>query len=143
MTNFPHVDALKAQAKALRQSLVTTGHIVSHAQSLELLAKQLGYRDWNTLRAASEKTSTIRVQIGQNITGYYLGHPFSGIIINVDNVGGKARIRLTVRFDTPVNVSKFDSMVVERRQVTATLNLDGQTTEKTSDGTPHMVLNLR
>lgn len=66
-----------------------------------------------------------------------------GFIKNVGDIWDQAGIRLTVRFDTLVNVSKFDSMVVERRQVTATFNRDGQTGEKTSDGTPHMVPNLR
>jgi hypothetical protein len=33
-------------------------------------------------------------------------------------------------------------MVVERRQVTATIDQSGVTVEKTSDGTPHMAVSL-
>ena len=142
MTNLPSLDALKAQAKALRQSLAATGHAISHAQSLELLAKQLGHRDWNTLHAKTGNTPPPLVQLGQHITGLYLGHPFAGTVISVSDIGHGARTRLAVRFDAPVNISKFDSMVITRRQVTATLNSNGRTTEKTSQGTPHMALAL-
>ena len=142
MTPLPSLDALKAQAKALRQSLAATGHAISHAQSLELLAKQLGHRDWNTLHAKTGNTPPPLVQLGQHITGLYLGHPFAGTVISVSDIGHGARTRIAVRFDAPVNISKFDSMVITRRQVSATLNRDGRTTEKTSQGTPHMALAL-
>lgn len=142
MTNLPSLDALKAQAKALRTSLGATGHTVTHAASLELLAKQFGHRDWNTLHAAVGNASAPIVQLGQHITGLYLGHAFAGTVVSISDIGHGARFQLSVRFDVPVNVSKFASMVVERRQVNATVNRDGQTTEKTSDGTPHMAINL-
>ena len=44
------------------------------------------------------------------------------------------------QFDRPVNVSKFDSMVIERQRVRATVNLDGISPAHTSDGEPHMRL---
>lgn len=142
MTNLPSLNALKAQAKSLRQSLASTGHMINHAQSLELLAKQLGHRDWNTLHAKSGITPAPLVQLGQHITGLYLGRPFAGTVIRVSDIGNGTRYQLTLRFDDPVNVSKFDSMVVERRQVTAMIDRTGQTSEKASDGTPHMTVNL-
>lgn len=142
MTNLPSLDALKAQAKSLRQSLATTGHTISHAQSLELLAKQLGHRDWNTLHAKTGNAPPPLVQLGQHITGLYLGRPFAGTVKAVSDIGHGSRFQLTVRFDAPVNISKFDSMVIERRQVNATVNRDGQTIEKTSDGTPHLQITL-
>ncbi|MFT5628887.1 MAG: hypothetical protein ACI82I_001274 [Gammaproteobacteria bacterium] len=142
MTNLPSLNALKAHAKSLRQSLASTGHAISHAQSLELLAKQLGHRDWNTLHAKSGNSPAPLVQLGQHITGLYLGRPFAGAVIRVSEIGHGARYQLTVRFDEPVNISKFDSMVIVRRQVSATINRTGQTSEKTSDGTPHMAVNL-
>ncbi len=142
MTSLPSLDALKAQAKALRTALGNTGHTITHAASLELLAKQLGHRDWNTLHAAAGNASAPVVNLGQHITGLYLGHTFAGTVISIRDITHGTRYQIAVRFDVPVNVSKFDSMVVERRQVTATINRDGQTTEKTSDGTPHMMINL-
>lgn len=141
MTIFPSLDALKAQAKNLRTSLAATGHVISHAQSLELLAKQLGHRDWNTLHASVGNAPPI-LQLGQRISGRYLGKVFAGKIISISDIGHGARFQLSVRFDAPVNVSKFDTMVIARVQVNATVGRDGQTSEKTSDGTPHLVISL-
>lgn len=132
------LDALKKQAKALRQSLAQTGHEITHAQSLELLAKQHGHRDWNTLHASIGNTPAPIIQLGQRVAGRYLGKPFAGTLIRVSDIGHGARYQLTVRFDDPVNISKFASMEINRRQVNATVNRDGTTTEHTSDGTPHM-----
>jgi len=143
MTNLPSLDALKAQAKALRHSLAGTGHTINHAQSLELLAKQLGYRDWNTLHAKVGNTPQPLVQLGQHISGLYLGRPFAGLVKSVSDIGHGTRYQVTIRFDTPVNISKFDSMVIERRQINATVNRDCQSTEKTSDGTPHLAIAVR
>ncbi len=142
MTNIPTLAALKAQAKSLRQSLGKTGQDISHAQSLELIAAQHGVRDWNTLHATAGNTPAPLIQLGQQIAGLYLGRAFAGEVIRVSTMAHGARYQLTVRFDSPVNVSKFDSMKVERRQVTATIDQHGVTQEKTSDGTPHMVIHL-
>ena len=50
--NLPTLEALKAQARRLRASLQSDGNTVSHSRSLELVAGQYGFRDWNTLHAA-------------------------------------------------------------------------------------------
>lgn len=41
----------KAMAKALREALAALDVSLSHSQCLELVAKQLGFADWNTLAA--------------------------------------------------------------------------------------------
>jgi hypothetical protein len=41
----------KAMAKSLRDSLVTRKISISHSASLEIVAKQFGFADWNTLSA--------------------------------------------------------------------------------------------
>ena len=64
MTKLPSLDALKAQAKALRHSLADTGHAITHAQSLELLATQLGHRDGNTLHALAGNGALPQIQLG-------------------------------------------------------------------------------
>ena len=46
----------KAMARHLRAALADRGVTVSHAEALELVARQLGMRDWNTLAAASSAT---------------------------------------------------------------------------------------
>ena len=41
----------KAMAKALRGSLAAQSVVLSHSQCLEIVAKQFGFADWNTLSA--------------------------------------------------------------------------------------------
>lgn len=43
----------KAMAVRLRESLAAEGVEMRHARALEVVAHQLGYRDWNTLAAAA------------------------------------------------------------------------------------------
>lgn len=42
----------KAMASTLRQALAEEGTAISHSRALELVARQFGQRDWNTLSAA-------------------------------------------------------------------------------------------
>jgi hypothetical protein len=41
----------KAMAKSLRASLVARSVLLSHSECLEIVAKQFGFADWNTLSA--------------------------------------------------------------------------------------------
>ncbi len=134
------LDDLKSQARSLRRALTATGHAVSHSQSLELLARQLGLRDWNTLHATVSNTRPCPYQLGQKVRGAYLGQRFTGEIIGLREMADGARYHLTLRFDTPVDVIRFESMTNLRSQITAIVNRKGMTAEKTSDGQPHLVL---
>lgn len=134
------INTLKSQARNLRTSLARTGHDISHAQSLELIAGQQGYRDWNTLHAATANAAPQPYAVGQSVTGRYLGTPFRGAIHAVQGMAANSRFRLTIRFDAPLNVSKFDSMELLRRQINAVVAADGTTATRTSDGQPHLVL---
>ena len=49
---LPSIEALKGQAKRLRARLELDGITIGHGKSLELFARQYGYKDWNTLHAA-------------------------------------------------------------------------------------------
>ena len=55
MTTYPSIDELKAQARRLRQAMAERGDDMSHSTALELIAKQHGLRDWNTLSALAAK----------------------------------------------------------------------------------------
>jgi len=44
----------KAMARTLRQTLQTKGLRLSNSEALELVAKMLGARDWNTVAAAMQ-----------------------------------------------------------------------------------------
>ncbi len=133
-----HTMDLKDQAKRLRSALQASGKPVSHAQALELVAKQNGYRDWNTASAMAPDTQPAPFTVGSAISGTYLGKPFTGQIKGVAKSGDLYRI--TAVFDEPVDVVQFESFSNYRRQVTALLDKTGVTPQKTSDGTPHMQL---
>ncbi|MFK3973877.1 glyoxalase superfamily protein [Pseudomonas sp. NPDC087358] len=45
------VEKAKQMAKRLRASLEARNHQISHCASLEMVAQQLGYKDWNTASA--------------------------------------------------------------------------------------------
>lgn len=45
---MPTIDQAKAMAKRLRAALAASTGDVTHSASLELVAAQLGHRDWNT-----------------------------------------------------------------------------------------------
>lgn len=116
---------------------------VSHAKALELVAHQHGCRDWNTLVAAASVSPAgqpVVFSVGEAVTGAYLGNPFSGRLAAVQ-VMGERYLRITVRFDAPVEISRFDSFSFRRRRVTKTIDkATGTTVEKTSDGVPQLTI---
>lgn len=136
------VDELKIQAKALRRSLAGEGHVISHSKSLETLANQLGYRDWNTLHAIAGNSATVPYALGEAVRGTYLGQAFEGEIIGLRKLSTDNRYGLTIKFDVPVDVVRFEGMTNFRSRVEVTLNDNGRSNDKTSDGQPHMVLQM-
>lgn len=138
---LPTRTQLKDQARRLRETMAHGGTPLSHSAALETLARQWGYRDWNTLSAAASNAPapTPRWQIGQRVTGHYLGQPFTGRIKAADQASG-GFWRLVLVFDAPVDVVPFAAFSNLRRQVRCTVNGQGVTPEHTSDGQPHVVL---
>jgi uncharacterized protein len=49
----------KAMAQSLREALKTKSIPLTHSESLELIAKTLGFHDWNVLSAAIQATETV------------------------------------------------------------------------------------
>jgi len=142
MTNF--IDELKNEARRLRDSLAHSAAPVSHSQSLELIAKQKGYRDWNTVHAAiGNRVSGPPVEIGQKVHGTYLGQPFSAEVLGLQAQAHSNRWRITLDLAEPVDVVTFESFSAFRRRISATIGEDGQTVEKTSNGQPQLTLQLK
>ena len=140
---LPSLDALKGQAKRLRTKMAADGTPISHSRSLELLAHQQGYRDWNTLYAAAgNQQPGCPVSLGQRVTGRYLNQSFSGTVLSVRTLGQGNRYRVTFQFDEPVDVVTFDSFSSFRHRVSCNINGQGTTLEKTSDGRPQLSLDL-
>ncbi|RYG98330.1 MAG: hypothetical protein EON57_12710 [Alphaproteobacteria bacterium] len=139
---LPSLDVLKDQAKRLRDTLGRQGTAINHSKALELIAAQYGFRDWNTLMGAIGNGPPARsYNIGDHVIGHYLGQMFTGTIIAVQTLtNAHGRYRVTFDFDEPVDVITFESWSAFRKRVTCTLDEEGRTVEKTSNGRPHMVL---
>ena len=135
----PAVSAMKQQARRLRTAMQEAGTPLSHAAALETVARQHGHRDWNTASAAARWENPPRWQVGQAVRGRYLNQPFTGRIKSVgEGMGGFWH--LTLQFDAPVDVVTSQHFSNLRSQVRCTVNAQGTTTGKTSDGTPHLTL---
>ncbi len=139
---LPTLPALKDQAKRLRHDLAASGHQIGHGQALELLAHQHGYRDWNTLHAAADrpKPNTRTWQVGERVTGKYLGRAFAGRIVSVRTISDGGWFRLAIHFDAPLAVAELGGLPVLRQRIHGNVGPDGRTVEKTSNGQPHLVL---
>ncbi|MBB4237399.1 glyoxalase superfamily protein [Rhizobium esperanzae] len=144
-TTYPAIDELKAQAKRLRQAMNDRGTALTHSGALELIARQYGARDWNTLAALAAKPNTgpkTQLFVGAHIRGRYLNQPFTGEILTLSALPGGDLQRITIHFDEPVDVVTFDSFSAFRRRVSAQIDADGVSPRKTSNGVPHLVLDL-
>ena len=78
--------------------------------------------------------------LGEAVRGTYLGQPFEGEIIGLRKVPNKQRFGVTIKFDVPVDVVKFDGMSNFRSRINIVVNKNGVSDDKTSDGQPHLKL---
>ncbi|MDO3432419.1 glyoxalase superfamily protein [Rhizobium sp. CBN3] len=144
MTTYPGIEELKAQAKRLRQAMNDRGTALTHSAALEMIARQHGVRDWNTLAALAAKPNAAAktpLFVGAHIRGRYLNQPFTGEIISLSALPGGLH-RITIHFDEALDVVTFESFSAFRRRVTAQIDGDGVSPRKTSNGVPHLVLDL-
>lgn len=135
----PSTDALKAQAKRLRAAMADKNTPITQSMALEAVARQWGYRDWNTLSAASKSNASKGWHVGQRVAGQYLGHMFQGSLKAVRAANGGFWY-VTVVFDEAIDVVSSEAFSSFRKQVNVVLNEDGVTVDKTSNGIAHMAL---
>lgn len=64
---MPTIDQAKAMAKRLRSALAERDIEISHAISLELIAAELGHRDWNTASATLSSSGASGISFLQTI----------------------------------------------------------------------------
>jgi hypothetical protein len=136
----PSIETLKSEARALREERSRAGAPINQGHALEEIAKKHGYRDWNTASAALPNRVVVPFQVGQRVSGTYLGRAFAGLLLGVQLMPDMRHFEVTVKFDKPVDVSRFDSMVIPRQRVRATIDVHGISAARTSDGEPHMRL---
>ncbi|MGI9400993.1 MAG: glyoxalase superfamily protein [Rhizobiaceae bacterium] len=140
---LPSLQAIKLQAKRLRSALAEKGLPISHGRSLEIQANKHGYKNWNAIRAAiGNEEPTSPVAQGQIVNGKYLGQNFKAEVLAIQAYSDTGNFRATFRFDDPVDVVSFDSFSSYRKQVSCFIDRSGKTHEKTSDGNPHLSLNI-
>ncbi|MDF1720245.1 MAG: glyoxalase superfamily protein [Minwuia sp.] len=140
--------SMKQQAKRLRSVLAETGQSMSHAQALEAVARQHGFRDWNTAAATMPSApaakapapNALRLMPGDRVQGLFMGQPFRGEVRAVNMLSRDRLARVSIEFDAAVDVVTFDSFSSFRKRVACQIGPDGISPQKRSDGTPHMRL---
>ncbi len=130
----------KNHARRLRDALVADGISVSHTKALELVARQNGSRDWNTLAARPSTEAGAPFAVGQKVSGTFNGTPAQGRVIGLEETIKPDLWRVTVAFNPPVNASTSAHFVAERRRVQMVIGTDGRSRRLTGTETGVMAL---
>lgn len=138
---LPTLTTIKASAKRLRQEAATRGDAMSHAEALEHLAHEHGHKDWNTFKAAIDRAEPEAWPTGAQVTGRYLSQGFRATVARSEEVR-PGWTRLWLELDEAVDVVTFDSFSNMRKRITGVVGPAGTSAERTSDGTPHLILDL-
>ncbi len=138
--HLPTSAEAKQQARRLRADLAAQGSVISHAQALEMVAHQHGFRDWNAFHAAIGNRPPDGWTPGGRVEGNYLSQPFKATVVAVEMLR-PGWFRLVLDLDEAVDVVHFDSFSNYRKRIRAVIGPDGHSKERTSDGEPHVRLN--
>ena len=143
------VETYKAQARRLREALSADGVAVSHGRALELVARQNGVRDWNTLSAqatmagpaaAMPQNSAAPFAVGDRIEGTFNGRPAQGHVFGLEETIKPDLWRATIAFDPPVDVVTSELFSSKRRRVTMVIGADGRSRRLTGTETGVMAV---
>lgn len=134
---LPSTTQAKDQAKRLRKKMTEDGTQIGHAKSLELIAHQHGFRDWNTMFAAIGSGPPEGWAVGEKVNGTYLSQPFEATVISISMVK-TGWFRLELDLDKAVDVVRSEQFSNLRKRIRGIVGLKGQSLEKTSDGEPHL-----
>lgn len=139
--NPPTVGQAKSEAKRLREDLAERGRTISHSQALEQIARRHGYRDWNTMRSSISDRPPPNFSKGGRVSGRYLSQPFAATVLSAEELR-PGWYRLALHLDEAVDVVRFESFSNLRRRLHVEVGPMGRSQERTSDGRPHVELNL-
>ena len=139
--DLPSLIEAKAEAKALRKRLAAEGNELGHSQALEQVAQNHGFSDWNVFRAAVESHRPNVWNAGDRVTGRYLSQPFKATVRNSEHLRA-GWFRLVLDLDEAVDVVRFESFSNLRKQIRVEVGPKGHAKERTSDGVPHVELDL-
>ena len=138
---FPTIAEAKQEAKRLRATLAEQGEAISHAQTFERVAQRHGFRDWNAFHAEMRNHPPRGWAVGGRVTGHYLSQSFAATVLAADQLR-PGWFRLVLDLDEAVDVVRFESFSNLRKQIRVEVGPDGHSKERTSDGTPHVELDL-
>ncbi len=141
----------KTHAKRLRDALATEGVALSHGKALDIVARQNGERDWNTLSARLDKstpaptttpttTTAAPFAVGDQVAGAFNGNAASGRIIGVAETIKPDLWRVTVKFSPPVDASTSANFRAERTRVEMIVGADGRSRRLTGTENGTMAL---
>ena len=139
--DLPTISEAKREARHLRAALAEQGEAISHAQALERVARAYGFRDWNAFHAALRDRPSRGWEVGGRLTGRYLSQPFAAKVVAADQFR-PGWFRLVLDLDEAVDVVRFDSFSNLRKRIRVEVGPEGHSKERTSDGTPHVLLDL-
>lgn len=139
--NLPSVSQAKDLARRLRSEMTEAGTPVGHAKSLELVARQHGFRDWNTMSAAIGNDPPEVWSVGRRVSGKYLTHPFTAQVVSVSAIR-PGWLRIELDLDEAVDVVTSDAFSNFRKRIHGEIGPKGHSLEKTSDGQPHLQIDL-
>ena len=139
--DLPTLAQAKQRAKRLRAALFAEGMEVSHSEALERIAKDAGFRDWNSMHAKICDLPAHVWSVEDRVSGRYLSQPFTARILSVEDLR-PGWVRLELALDEAVDVVRFDSFSNLRRRLLVEVGPDGRSQERTSNGEPHLELDL-
>ncbi|MEM1151971.1 MAG: glyoxalase superfamily protein [Pseudomonadota bacterium] len=139
--NVPTLAEAKMQAKALRNRLAAKGIPLGHSQALERIAQDHGFHDWNAFRASIEIHRPDSWFVGKRVTGRYLAQPFAATVVFSEQLR-PGSYRVVLNLDEAVDVVRFESFSNLRKQLRVVVGPHGHSKERTSDGKPHVEIDL-
>lgn len=141
-TQLPSAAQAKDQARRLRTKMAEDGASIGHAKSLELVAHQHGFRDWNTMFAAIGNGPPKGWDIGDKVSGTYLSQTFTGHVVSI-SILKPGWFRLDLHLDEAVDVVTSNGFSNFRSRIRGVIGPKGHSIERTSDGQPHLQIDLR
>jgi hypothetical protein len=138
---LPSAAQAKGLAKRLLTKLAEEGAPIGHARSLELVAHQHGFRDWNTMFAAIGNGPPKGWAIGDRVSGIYLSQPFAGRVVSI-SIMKPGWFQLELHLDEAVDVVTSDRFSNFRSRIRGVIGPKGHSVERTSDGQAHLRIDL-
>ena len=132
----------KTHARRLRDALAAEGVDVSHSRALELVARQNGARDWNTLvaTAPADGRGPAPFAVGERVVGTFNGNPVQGRVHALSETIKPDLWRITVAFDPPVDVVTSELFSSPRRRIEMVIGADGRSRRLTGTETGVMAI---